>query len=313
MNEIRVIGFVILSHENDGKLPRLIRALDDSYGKPPIVVHHDFSQAFFDVADFATNVTFVQPSVPTRWADWSAVDGTLRAFRKLIQDPEVDWAFLLSAADYPIRDGEDVRRELGHCPCDALIDLRPCVPGHRSRARTVGHTSSVMSFMDSAANHELKRRFYMSPQWWIPIVRRKPRWRLGRYTFRPSFDGRHPFTREQAAFYGDHWWGGTRRAIEAVLDEQGFAAKLRRHYRWRTQPDESYYHSVLAARDDLTLCLDNRRFAEWNGGGAHPQILTEADLQPMFASGAFFARKFAADAPVLDAIDAHLAARRMRS
>ena len=307
MSDRPVVGFVILSHQDDDRLLRLVASLNREYDSPPVVVHHDFSQAPVDRTPFPSNCRFVEDWTRTSWANWSVVDGALRAYRSILARSNAEWVFLLSAADYPIRRGSDVRDELARERCDALIDMRPCLPGKRPRAQTIGKTNPVMSFMDTPGNHALKTRFTMSPQLWFPIVRRKPRWRVGRLTYRPPFAGRHPFTEERPAFYGDHWWAGNRRAVEAVLDPGGFAARLRRHLRMRTQPDESYYCTVLAAREDMTLSLDNRRFAEWNGGGAHPQSLTEADLDAMFASGAYFARKFEAGSSVRDHIDARLA------
>ena len=53
----------------------------------------------------------------------------------------------------------------------------------------------------------------------------------------------------------------------------------------------------------LKIDRRNRRFEEWNGGGAHPQWLTSSELDTMFASGRHFARKFRPDDPVLDQID----------
>lgn len=306
-----LIGFVILSHEGDGKLARLVSALGREYDSPPIAVHHDFSQAAIDRAAFPANVVFVKRWVPTSWANWSVVEGALRAFRLVLDSAAVEWTFLLSASDYPIRNGDEVRRILASEPSDALIDMRPCVRGLISVAILIGATNPVMDFEDSPINHALKTRFMMSPQLWIPIIRRKPRWRVGRLTWRPPFAGRHPFSARRPAFYGDHWWAGNRRAVEAVLAPSGFAKRVRRHLRRRTQPDESYYCTVLAADEELTLCLDNRRYAEWNGGGAHPQLLTENDLAAMFASAGYFARKFSDNAPVLDAIDAHLARRQV--
>ena len=304
------IGFVILSHESDERLARLVGALNREYADPPIVIHHDFGQARVDVSMLPRNVTVLDDWVPTGWAKWSVVEGALRAFRHLLDTSDADWAFLLSAADYPIRRGDQVRAELAGSDCDAFIDLRPCDPASIPRARTVGKTSPIMAHMDTPANHAIKTRFTMSPQLWLPIIRRRPRWRIGRVTWRPPIAGRHPFTAEHGSFYGDHWWGGNRKAIEAVLEKGGFAERLRRHLRTRTQPDESYYATVLAARDDLTLCLDNRRFAQWNGGGAHPQAITMGELEPMLTSGCYFARKFAPEDKVRDAIDAHLAEKR---
>lgn len=306
MSSLPTIGFAILSYEGDDRLLRLVRTLGREYNDPAIVVHHDFGQASIDTSAFPANVAFVEKWEAMGWAKWSVVAGTLKAFRQLIDESDAEWFFLVSAADYPIRGGDEVRAELAALGCDALIDFRPCIEGRRPRARTIGETNPVMSFMDTSANHALKRRFTMSPQFWIPIIRRKPRWRIGRITWRPPIKGRHPFTAERAAFYGDHWWGGNRKAIEAVLEPGGFAERLRRHFRMRTHADESYYCSVLAARADLTLCLNHRRWAEWTGGGARPQMLTNAELGQMLASGAYFARKFAPNDTVRDAIDAHL-------
>ncbi len=300
-----VIGFVILSHEADEKLPRLIESLNCEYDSPPIVVHHDFGQAKLDRRAHPGNVAFVEQWLPTSWASWSVVAAALRAFEQL-RSTRFDWAFLLSSSDYPVRRGREVRRELADASYDALIDFRPCLAERQPLARAVGEPNSALSFMDSAHVREVKTRFAMSPQLWLPIVRRRPRWRIGRVTYRPPFQGRHPFHNGRSAFYGDQWWGGNRKAVDAVLEEGGLAGSLRQHYRMRTQVEESYYCSVLANREDLVLCRDNRRFAEWNGGGAHPQVLTERDLPAIIRSNAYFARKFAPGSSALDAIDSYL-------
>lgn len=300
------IGFIITSHEADGKLARLVRALNREYDYPSIVIHHDFSQAKIEVAFFTKNVSFVVPWVQTNWAHWTVVEGQLRAFQQFLSTSDAEWVFLLSAADYPIRRGRDVRRELVAICADALIDLRPCVSGTAPRARTIGSPNPSMAFMDADANRRIKSRFMLSVQLWFPVIRWRPRLRIGRVTYRPNWEGKHPFKCGRLAFYGDAWWAGNRRAVEAVLNQNGFAERLRRHLRLRSQPDESYYCTVLANDDDLTLCLDNHRYSEWNGGGAHPKLLDENDLKPLFASGAFFARKFPDCAFTLGKIDAHL-------
>jgi hypothetical protein len=60
---------------------------------------------------------------------------------------------------------------------------------------------------------------------------------------------------------------------------------------------------VLANTADLKIVQATPRYSEWQGGGAHPQILGINDLPAIMSSGAHFARKFEAGTPVLDEID----------
>ena len=302
-----VIGFVILSYEGDGKLGRLVRALNREYSDPPIVVHHDFSQSPIDERTFPSNVQFVKPSLRTSWGKWAVTAGALKAFDLLFHGTEADWAFLLSAADYPVMRGAKVREELRDTPCDAFIDMRPVKIGTAPIAKTVGRTSPRLVHFESAGNHEIRRRWTHSPQWWIPIIRFRPRLRIGKWTFRPPFDGRHPYRPGFECFHGDHWFTANRRAVSALLNMDEQNARLCRHLRSRPLAEESYYATILASRADLIVCLDNRRFTEWHGGGAHPMTLTEEQVPEMLGSGAFFARKFPDDPRIFAAIDAALA------
>ena len=76
---------------------------------------------------------------------------------------------------------------------------------------------------------------------------------------------------------------------------------MRRYFGRRAVPEESYYQTILC-NSGLQIDRHNRRFEVWEGG-AHPQWLTSAHLEEMFASGCHFARKFRPDEPVLDQID----------
>ena len=50
MSGAQTVGFVILSHERDERLARLVDALNREYDDPPIVIHHDFGQARIDTS-----------------------------------------------------------------------------------------------------------------------------------------------------------------------------------------------------------------------------------------------------------------------
>jgi hypothetical protein len=300
------IGFIILSHEKDTKLSRLIAALNREYDAPPIVVHHDLSQADRDICEFPHNVRFVRPSLRTGWAKWSVVDGALRGLRMLFEHDGPDWFFLLSAADYPIMRGSAVRTELGTTACDAFIDARPIEPSIRPRAKIIGEYNQKLSHFAAEDNRALKWRLMCGLQIWLPIIRLKPRLRPGKFTFRPNVEGRHPFSNTFGCFYGDHWFTGNRRAAQALLEPSATNVRLQAHLRHRTQADESYYATMLANAHGLTLCRNNRRFAEWNGGGAHPIILSEREIAEGLTSGAFFARKMPDDDRLAQLIDTYL-------
>lgn len=302
------VGFIIVSHEGGEKLHRLIEALDREYDMPPIAIHHDFDQAPLDKGNFRNGIFWVENWVRTSWAKWSVVEGSLKAFRLLYEDTDADWFFLLSASDYPVRKGQSVRQELAIATVDAFIDARPIVSGMTGAAVLSGCANAKLSHFDLVANQKLKWRFYFSRQWWFPIIRFRPRLRIGKWTYRPPLESKHPFISGVTCFYGDHWFTANRKVVATLLERSLLNVELQHHYKNRTQPDESYYATLFANTKGLKICRDNRRFAEWNGGGAHPMILTSAQLPDIFKSNAFFARKFGDTPNLIEQVDAHLAA-----
>lgn len=304
------IGFVILSHRDPAQLLRLVTTLNRLYGDPPIACHHDMAQASIDVGAFPGNVRFVQPSIRTGWGKWSVVQGFFAALRLLYDDDAPDWFVLLSAVDYPVRRAEAVRADLNALEADALIDFRLLDDTAESAAARFGPRNPELEQFESEINRRLKRTRYEGAQLWLPMLRFNDgarRVRPGRYTldlpFRTPF---RPFSRDFRCFDGDHWFTGNARVARLLLNPTARHLKLQKYLSMRTSPDECYFQTVLCNEPGLRLVRDNRRYAQWSGGGAHPQPLTEADLRAITASNAHFARKFAADAPVLDRIDAML-------
>jgi hypothetical protein len=300
------IGFVILSHEGGNKLQRLIDVLDREYEMPPISIHHDFGQSVLDRSRFRAGIHWVEEWASTGWAKWSVVEGALKAFRLLYERTDAEWFFLLSTSDYPVCNGKKTREELAATKVDAFVDARSLIDGMKGAAEFFGHPNEKLHHFDSVSNQKIKRRFYCAPQWWLPIIRFKPRLRLGKLTYRPPFDGHHPFRNGITCLYGDHWFTANRKAVMALLDPSPLNVALQRHYRNRTQSDESYYATLLGNTKGLKICLDNRRFAEWNGGGAHPMDLTTAEIPAVIASNAFFARKLGNTPAPITLIDDHL-------
>ena len=299
------VGFIIVSHRNEEQLLRLTKTLNRLYSDPPIVCHHDFSQAPLSVERFPANVRFVTPSFKTAWAKWAVVEATLAALALLYEDEGPDWFVLLSASDYPVRSGAQVVRELAASPVDAHLDTRP-IGDARPAAAFQGELNPALRHLGFPSIERVKWSHYVGAEIWLPMIRRKPKWRLGRYTIHLPIAARNRLPDGFGLFHGDHWFTANRKAARVLLDPAPEHLELRRHLRMRSSPDECYYQTVLANTPGLSIGLNNKRYADWTNLAPHPADLTEAELPQALASGAHFARKFRPDDPVLDAIDRHL-------
>ena len=309
--QVVMLGFVILSHSNPAQLLRLVKTLNTAYGAPPIACHHDFGQSELDRSAFPSNVHFVEPYIKTAWAKWSVVRAGLEALRLLYQRANPTWFTLLGETDYPVRPANEVIGDLSARQADAYLDYRPV-----RRATTVAPdqipANPALSHLASQGARACQWRFYLGAQIGIPIIRArepdfrntKTGWRLGRYTVHLPFAApQAPFHKEFRCFAGDHWFSGNRRVANILLNPTADHLRLRTYLRFRTIPEECYYATVLGNDRSLRIDKNTKRFAEWQGGGAHPQWVKENDLPKMLASGSHFARKFMPNASVLDELD----------
>ena len=299
------IGFVIVSHREEAQLLRLTQSLNRLYGNPPIACHHDFDQASLSLDRFSSNIDFVRPHFRTAWGKWVVVDATLAALALLYEGGGPDWFVLLSASDYPIRRGDEVVSELAASPFDAYLDARP-ISGAKAAASLHGELNPKLGHLSYPSIERVKWSHYLGAELWIPIIRRRPRWRLGRYTIHLPFAARNRLPERFGMFHGDHWFTGNRRTAQTLLNPRPEHLILQRHLRMRSSPDECYYQTVLANTAGLSICLNNKRYADWTKLAAHPKDLTEPDLPEMFASGAHFARKFAPGSAALGGVDERL-------
>jgi hypothetical protein len=74
-------------------------------------------------------------------------------------------------------------------------------------------------------------------------------------------------------------------------------------------PEEVFMHSVLVNSGKFRFTPDAKRYIDWTGQRhTHPRTLGVADLGPILASGAHWARKvdLAADAELFDLLDEHV-------
>jgi hypothetical protein len=298
------IGFILLTHANESQALRLISALNGSYGEPPIVCHHDFSQYAFDPRQFPSNVRFVRPHLNTRWGTISLVQAMLRALRTLYDTSAPDWFYLLSGSDYPIRDGATVRSELANTPYDGFIQLMMV-----DHARAPERAASDTGGLDSPSYLRLAYQRYIGRSIPIPSWRHPHRGPAAMHLhltnsrlLRPF----HPFTDDFHCYAGSQWFAANSRSASALLSPEN--DRLLRYFTGRFPPDEAVCPTILGNARGLRFEAESKHFIDWQQGH-HPRLLNENDMPAMLGSKAHFARKFAPGARVLEVLDRHLGIR----
>jgi hypothetical protein len=283
------IGFVLLTHAWPQQIVRLIRRLNELYGSPPIVCHHDFSQCDLPLAALPKNVSFVRPHLRTGWSGFAMVEGTVRAMRQLFQQTDApDWFVLLSGTDYPIKPAARVLRDIGDGGYDAHICAELIDP----------------LTLKTDWQRECHRRYFM-PRLRLPNYSRKrgfgwkstrlPKW----MTFR-----RHPFREGYRCYAGSQWFAANRDAAECIFNEAERHPRFIDFCRRAPFTDELYFQTLLTNAGGMQLNNANYRYIDWSTGEPHPKTLGVEDLPALLRSSSHFARKVCVDQPaVLDAID----------
>lgn len=281
-----VVGFILLTHGQPDQIIRLIEKLNSMFGFPPIVIHHDFSKCPLnkDEAPFTHNVSFVLPHSRTGWGEFSIVEITCRAIRKMYDLPSPpDWFVVLSGADYPIKPAARVLADLQAAPCDAFVSHR---------------LIDTTQLGDEFAKRCFRRYCWVK----IPVPRITNGFRIG---MRQISSGSRlirlfalPFGRKLDCYAGSHWFTANRRAANYILAVHGspLGRRLSKHYRKCEFPEESYFQTILVhGRNTAGLVLenDNLRYTDWSAGGPHPKTLGASDVPNLLSSNAHFARKFA--------------------
>lgn len=298
-----LVGFVILSHSELEPLERLINALNQTYDGPPIAVHHDFSQSDVDVSRLKGNISFVKPSLRTRWGDVSLVHAALSALRVLYRNYAPEWFILLSAFDYPIMRGSKVIEELRQGLFDLYLDYQlaercPAQQQDNFRSRL---GADQPKWRSTAYDRYIAKTIrYPSLTKRLILTRRKII--IRNEFFLQAFV---PYSPTWKCYAGDHWFTANHKVADILLTETSNSRNTLDHLKKRFAPEETFYHTLLCNRSDVRICRDNKRYTDWAGQDAHPKVLEIEDLDLILESRCHFARKFSAKRPsrIIDELD----------
>jgi hypothetical protein len=285
-----LINYLILAHEQPQQLARLLHRLLSGTADTAVVhVDRTSDQTPFEreARHLGDRVRFVERRQNVRWGGFSMCRATLEAMRIGVELGQ-DYQVLVSGADYPIRPVSELRAELASGAI--YLDSRPLpVPEWEMPLTRLSRFGFVLKNRRSRLRHVIYSALQVFP----------PR------NVAKGLGGRRPYG-------GFQWWAFPQAVATSVL---GFADRERsfvRFYSRSSLPDESFFHTIVAAEHPGHPVRHSLTWADWGREAkVQPAVLGSADL-PLLAEAArdgyFFARKFdwLADRDVYDLIDRDL-------
>jgi hypothetical protein len=269
-----------------------------------VLVHHDFSK-FHDFDARAENIYLVDHHVQTRWGDWSLVEAALVLMRQALERFEFDYFQLVSESCMPIR-------PMAHFE-NHLQTRRPTVMMNRFLIdsgdglynfgwRYFSTVSLFQRIMRRAGAMYLGKnrswRAFMGVNLRLPAAAHGG-WRgrlsslVGALILR-LFSSRllsdFPAGAVGSCWVGSQWFGASREATAQMLSARLAWPSLARHYAKCPIPDESYFHTLIAATSAGPVIAGNH-YTSWASAGSGPDQLQLSDLPALLASDSFFARK----------------------
>jgi hypothetical protein len=271
---------LVFSHRDPPQVRRLVDRLRE--GNDVFVgIHHDPVGEPL-VFPAMSDVALVPDPLHCPWGGYEVTVAMVHSLRWAVATvPELSWVLLISGQDYPAMPVRQMEHELRTSPHDAFvrhfrIDDDPALDVHHWQALTRRRYFNRRRFPRSARSYPWPRR--------------------------------HPFVNGRHAYVGDVWVNLGAEAVHQVLDDDAWMRQLFAFMRAAPNADELALPSLLLnGQQHLDVVSDRRRYLRFARGEPHPATLTEADIDEIVASDAFFARKFSAAAPaVLDRLDEHI-------
>ncbi|MEZ5817781.1 MAG: beta-1,6-N-acetylglucosaminyltransferase [Hyphomicrobiaceae bacterium] len=310
------VAFVIQTFKDLDQIERLARTITRGTPERLIVVSHrgtDLDRRRLEASGVIDRVL----ASPGGRGRFGVIDGLISSMRWLEkQSRSYEWLLVLSGQDYPVRPLADLEAELAASEYDgyfhhfdAMDEASALAPPMRwPRSEVVDRYFFRYALLREQTS-TLERALLKLPR--LALERSRG---LRLHTsfglmlgVRPA---QVPFSKDFKLYGGSYWLTINRKAVRAVLDFVDERPDIVEYFRNVIVPEEVFLQTVLANDRSLRLTSHEQRYMEFDQKHGHPREFVMADLQRVFASGCFFARKFnLRQAPeVLDAIDRHLEA-----
>jgi hypothetical protein len=300
------LAFHLLAHRCPEQVRRLLAAVwapENTY-----VIHYDIRRpreehaAIRCLAEEHANVHIQKPQA-VLWGRYSLYSAQHEGLKTALAAGS-EWTHWinLSGQCYPLFPIDQIERE-----CSALAD--------RSLVRYFDPLGTGGDWVKCSGR--IRRRALDLP-WlekliWVPGVGRNLRRVLGGVNSVPVLPFVwYSYPKDFTWYGGDNWVVLSRSAAEYLIGDPK-AQRIHHRLRHTQVPEESIFQSVLInSVHGERVINSHRRCIKWIAGHGSPGLFTPDDLpllEQAARNGAWFARKFQANAPVLDLIDQKLLRR----
>lgn len=316
------VCYYMQTHTRPAQIERLVRLIKRGCSpESVVVVNHDSSGSPLDAGLLESLPGVYVIKGPSGYGDFSHLDGYFAAVDWLdAHGVEFDWLQNMTGQDYPLKPIAEIEHNLVNSGVDGYLQYTPIFP---ERTPPYADWGAGPEFrLDTPFNTSMKYEYKS--------------WRIGRPTtviqrlLRPVMvlNLVQPWVRVSLAYssvgvrrrntkFSDDFilYGGSffcalsAPCVRYVRDFVRDNPEIVAFFRSMLAPEEVFLQTVLVNSKKFRLVPDGKHYIDFtNSWNNHPKMLGVADLPAMFASGAYWARKFdsSQDAEILDILDRHL-------
>jgi hypothetical protein len=281
------VAYLIMGHRDPQQILRLMDALRNSAAF--FVIHIDKRAAdsvFAPLREYAAGRSdvFLAPRIRCYWGSFGIANAMVECVKTTVQAGEhFDYAILLSAQDYPIKSGDEIKGFLEKNKGAEFIESFELDKPNRWTSH--GGPFQAMNRVG----------------YWTFFLRSRP--------FHLRIPRRFPFG--WRPFGGSQWWGLSRECVLYLENTLRTKPKVIGYFRHVFIPDESLFQTVIANEPRFSgrIVNDDLRHIDWERPNPkYPRTLDMEDFERLRSSPKLFARKFEIERSkdLLDRVDAEL-------
>jgi hypothetical protein len=303
------IGFIILAHKNPNQLRRLVDKLSSPFSKCFIHVDRKSDIKGFKCAfqDLNEETCIWLKRERSAWGSFGAIQATINGIiRALEEQPAVDYIFLLSGQDYPIKNLTCIQDFLAANNGKSFLGYSPLPSKYWYAGGMNRYEYHHFNFMGKWLTFPFDYYYHLWPKNQISPVK-YPLILLAKIFnhnlgFWSRFKKKMPS--DLKPFGGDAHWCISRSAASYIVDFVQRRKDMIRLCKYSICCDEVFFHVILLnsyLRD--TIINKSLHYIIWKTD--KPAIFTGNDFNRLSQSDCLFARKFdsAVDSNILDMID----------
>ncbi|HTD56824.1 MAG TPA: beta-1,6-N-acetylglucosaminyltransferase [Silvibacterium sp.] len=281
------VAYLIMGHRDPQQILRLMNALRSSAAF--FVIHIDKRAAdsvFAPLREYAAGRSdvFLAPRIRCYWGSFGIANAMVECVKTAVKaGAHFDYAILLSAQDYPIKSGDEIKGFLEKNQGAEFIESFELDKPNR--------------WTSHAGPYQAMNRV----GYWTFFLRSRP--------FHLRIPRRFPFG--WRPFGGSQWWGLSRECVLYLENTFRTKPEVIRYFRHVFIPDESLFQTVIAneTRFSGRIVNNDLRHIDWDRPNPkYPRTLDMEDFERLRDSPKLFARKFEIERSrdLLDRVDAEL-------